>query len=308
MNSLADKLIAFFLDRKNRASYGYAQQMIPIAEKIKPDAVEKLKELADTPDFDRGFRVRSNQDPETAKLLNGETTVDEMLTRAPKLPVETRRQVYQNAASRLVAEGNVTRARQIITDNFSDEALTSAQENINWSYVHTLIGQGKYNEAEVLIDEFQEQNRLSGLISLADAIFNRDQTENQTRASAVLAKAASGLPSRPETSNEMQQFLSLIAAYTRIEPNEAFRMIDALAPQINELSEASAVVSGFQGTYNFRRGEMLLTTGNSFGVNLDGSVFRGLAQKDFDRTIALIGTFSRREMRVGFKQQLLESF
>lgn len=306
MKSLTDKLVNFFLSRTSQPAYGYLPQIIPIVEKLRPDALEKITELSKTPmDYHGGLR-RIVQDPETMKLLSGETPVEEMLAKAPDLPIEARRGVYQMAANRLASEGNIGRARQIVSENFSDEALTSAQESLNWSYIHQLISQGKYNEAEVLIDESNEQNRFSGLISLADSMYSRDMEANRTRAIGVLAKAASSLPARPENSNEMQQFISLIAAYTRIEPTEAFRIIDGLTPQVNELAEASAVVSGFQGTYNFRRGEMLLTNGYAFGVNIDGSVFRGLSQKDFDRTLALIGGFSRREMRVAFKQSLLD--
>lgn len=307
MKSLADKLVGFFLGSTSQPAYGYLHQVIPIVEKMRPDAVEKITELSKTPNGYPGGLRRVNTSPEIAKLLNGETPVEEMIAKAPGVPIENRGSIYQNAASRLVAEGNLARARQIINDNFSDEALKGAQETLNWSYIHRLINEGKYNEAEMLIDEFSEQNRFSALISLADSMHSRDTEANQLRAAGILAKASAGLPPRPETSTDMQQLISLISAYTRIEPNEAFRILDSLAPQLNELAEASAVVSGFQGTYNFRRGEMLITNGHSFGVNLDGSVFRGLAQKDFDRTLALIGTFSRREMRVSFKQHLLDN-
>ncbi len=307
MKSLADKLVSFFLGRTAQPSYGYLQQVAPIVEKMRPDALEKITELSKMPSGYYGGLRRTAADPEVAKLLNGETPIEEMIARAPNVPIESRAGIYQNAASRLVAEGNLSRARQIINDNFSDEALRSAQESLNWSYIHRTINEGKYGEAEVLIEEFNEPNRFSAMISLADAMYSRDMQANQSRAAGVLAKAAASLPPRPETSNEMQQFISLIAAYTRIQPNEAFRILDSLIPQINELTEASAIVSGFQSTYNFRRGEMLLTNASAFGVNIDGSIFRGLAQKDFDRTLALIGTFSRREVRVGFRQNLLDS-
>lgn len=306
MKALADKLVNFFLGRTSQPAYGYLQQMIPIVEKLRPDAVEKINELSKNSNGYHGIR-RISQDPEIAKLLDRETPLEEVIAKAPSVPIENRGGIYQNAANRLIAEGNIARARQIINENFSDDALKSAQDSLNWTYVHRMINDGKYNEAEVLIEEFSEQNRFSALISLADSIYNRDTEANQARAAGVLAKAAAGLPTRPENSNDMQQFVSLIAAYTRIQPAEAFRILDSLSPQINELAEASAVVSGFQGTYNFRRGEMLLSNGNSFGINLDGSVFRGLAQKDFDRTLGLIGAFSRREMRVKFKQDLLDN-
>lgn len=305
MKSLADKLIAFLLERGNQYGYPYAQQMVQVAEKMRPDAVEKLKELG-VNSRRQGFSS-IQQDPNLSRLMKQETPIEQVLAEAPKLPADTRRQVYHSAANRLVAAGDLARARQVINDNFSDEALTNAEESLNWYYSHQLINQGKFTEAEALIDEFPEGNRLSALISLANAMFSRDAAENKTRALGVLEKARAGLPPRPENNNEMQHTMQLIAAYTRIEPAEAFRMLEGMVPQINELAEASVVISGFQGNNNIRRGELVISNGVSLGAHVDLSIIRVLAQKDFDRTMGLIGTFARREMRVSLKQQLLET-
>lgn len=123
---------------------------------------------------------------------------------------------------------------------------------------------------------------------------------------ALIEKARGQLPAKPETSNEMSQTMQIIGAYSRIEPAEAFRMFDGLVQQINELTEAAVIVNGFQGGYSIRQGEMLVSQGNSMGIYFDFSIFRNLAQIDFDRTLSMIGAFSRREMRVNLKQQLLE--
>lgn len=307
MRSLADKMITFFLDRANLAAAANAQQMVPIAEKMRPDAVEKLKELGKAAYSRHGGFEPYGRDAEVTRLLDQGTPVDEILAAAPKLPVEHRRQVFHSLANRLVAAGEVGRANQVIRENFADDALTNAQESLNWYYVRQLIGQGKYAEAEVIINEFPEGNRFSALISMANSVYQRSPEENKTHALGILAKAAAGVQSVPETSTEMQQSIQLIGAYAEIEPAEAFRIFDSLIPQINQLAEASVVINGFQGNYNFRRGEMLISNGNSFGVYIDASMLWKLAQKDFERTNAMIGTLSRREMRIGIRQQLLES-
>ena len=75
--------------------------------------------------------------------------------------------------------------------------------------------------------------------------------------------------------------------------------------QINELTEAWAIVNAFQGG-NVRQGEYLLTNGFNFGVYIDPSTYRTLAQKDFDRTMPLIDGLRRREMRILILTSLLE--
>ena len=59
-----------------------------------------------------GF-CRMSQDPEVTKLLNGETSVEEMLAGAAKLPVESRSQVYQSAANKLAGTGDCQRLDDI---------------------------------------------------------------------------------------------------------------------------------------------------------------------------------------------------
>ena len=304
MRSLADKLVAFVLERGSQSGYPYTQQLIPIAEKMRPDAVEKLNELNQNAPR-RGFaRV---EDPNYRRLMQNETPIEQILAEAPKIPVEMRRSIYHQAANRLAAAGDIARARQILSDNFSDEALVNAQESLNWFQAHQLINQGKFAEAEALIEEFPEGNRFSALISLAETVFNRDRVENKNQALGILSKAGSGIPSRPENNNELQQSVQLIAAYSRIEPSEAFRILEGLVPQINELSEAMMVVNSFNGAYNIRRGESVIAVGGPVGVQVDGSLIRGLAGVDFERTLTLVAGFSRRETRVSLKQQLLES-
>ena len=304
MSSLAERLISFYIERGAQYGYGMGQQIIQIAEKLAPSSVEKLKQVEKVMP-QHGFRGIS-QDPEVAKLLNGETSVEEMLAGAAKLPVESRSQVYQSAANKLAGTGDFAGARSVLNEYFSGDALESAENTLNWTYSQHLINAGRFIEAEALIDEFPDSNRISALLSLANSVFSRDEEKNKSYAVALLEKARGQLPAKPETSNEMSQMMQIIGAYSRIQPAEAFRMFDGLVQQINELTEAAVIVNGFQGGYSVRHGEMLISQGHSMGIYFDSSIFRNLAQMDFDRTLSVIGGISRREMRVSLKQQLLE--
>lgn len=106
----------------------------------------------------------------------------------------------------------------------------------------------------------------------------------------------------------MSYLTQIINAYSMIEAGEAFRIFETLIPQINELTEAAVIVHGFQGGYNVRRGEILVSQSGSIGMHLDISILRNLAKTDFDRALGLIGSFSRRETRINLRQQLLEGW
>ena len=86
MRSLAEKLIDFYVERGSQSGYWLGPQMIPIAEKLAPASVEKLKQV--NKNMPQGWH-RGTQDAEIAKLINGESSVEEMLAGAVKLPVES---------------------------------------------------------------------------------------------------------------------------------------------------------------------------------------------------------------------------
>jgi hypothetical protein len=306
MRNLADKLISFNLKQSGNYGYYNPYQIIPIAEKLAPAAVEQLKKLQRT-----GSRhgIYVEYDPEINKLLNNsETTAEQLLAEAKKIPVNSRRQIYQTASNKLAQQGDWSRATEVLTDNFSDDALEEAIRNLNWQYSHHLMNEGKFAEAERIIDEMPENTRQSSLINLATVIYQKNPEENKSYAVAVLEKTRALISEKPENSTEMGNLMQIIAAYSNIEPTEAFRLFDPLIPQMNELADAAVILNGFQGNSNIRQGEFLMTQGISYGYyGADFSVLRTLAKNDFDRAMNLIDTFTRREIRIALKLQLAES-
>ncbi|MEP7076223.1 MAG: hypothetical protein ABI878_10460 [Acidobacteriota bacterium] len=305
MRQLSEKLISYFLGEGGSEAYYLAYSIMPIAEKLSPSSVESLKRVAKTsPRGDMGFPY----DPDVQKLLSGETTPDQMLAEAKKYSSNWQRQIYQSAANKLVNAGNMSRAMEVLMENFSDDALEEALRNLNSQYANSLIGAGKFTEAEQLIDLMPESSRPSALINLANSLYPRNPSENKTLALAILNKARALAGERPETSNDMYPLMQIISAYANIEPVEAFRLYESLVPQMNELTDAAAVINGFQGGANIRDGEYVLNQGNSFGFyGADFSMLSTFSKSDFDRTVKLIDSFNRREVRISLKLQLIES-
>ena len=302
MKSLADKLISGYLQQGDR--YGFsAYSILPIAEKFSPGSVEQLKQKQRNVGR-HGFH--SDYDPDISKLLNGETTAEQLLSEAKKFPKNSRRQIYQTAASMFAQQGDIQRAKEVLADTFSDEALEEAIRNLDWQYSYSLISQGKFAEAERMIDEFPENTRFGALVNLANAIYQQDPA-NKSYSMTVLGKARASISEKPEDTTEMAELMQIIMAYSTIESVEAFRLFESLIPQINELSEAAGIIYGFQRGSNVKNGEFLLTNGNPAGFYLtDFSVLAKLAKSDFDRLTILIDGFSRRESRIALKLQLAE--
>ncbi|HVF48344.1 MAG TPA: hypothetical protein VNA17_12320 [Pyrinomonadaceae bacterium] len=301
MRLLTERLIAFYLEPTQHYYGHYLPQLIQAAEKLVPGSVARLKQVH------AENQRRLNIDPQQEsinKLLSGESTPEMLIGEAAKYQINSRGRIYESAASKLVQQGHYDRARQVLEDNYSDDALENALANIKSNQISRYQNEGRFAEAEQLIDQMPESSRLSALINLANAAFAKNKDENGAYAGALLAKARGALPDRPENANEMGNLLQVVSAYSSIDPEEAFRTLSGLVPQLNELAEASIVVHGFQGGSHIRQGEMQMTNGNSLGFYIDESLFVRLAEKDFARTTALIDGFSRREIRIQMKLQL----
>ena len=302
MKSLADKLISFYLQQGDR--YGYPSEGIfPIAKTFAPESVEKLKQKL-------GFNPQRNSDsdyyPKIGELLNGEATAEQLLDEAKKFPKDLRQSIYLSAVNKFARQEEWSRAKEVLTDAFSDDFLETAIHNLDLQHSNRLIGQGKFAEAERMIDEFPENMRLGALVNFANTIYQQDAA-NKSYSMAILGKARALIAENPEDSTEMEELMQIISAYLVIESVEAFRLFKSLIPQINELSEAIAVINGFERGSNVKNGEFILTSGNPVGSYLtDSSILAKLAESDFDRLTILIDGFSRHESRIALKLQLAE--
>ena len=306
MRALAQKVITTYIEKSQTMGYVPVSTLEPFGKRlVSPALMSQLKKVAaSTGNFGHGRPVE--QDPEYAKLMATNPTAEAMLAEAKKFSPDTRRSIYQSAANKLSDAGQYERAVAMLGEQFEDDALDNAISSLNWYHSHLLVQRGDFDGAEAMMMQFNESNRISALTSLAMTIFNKDQKENRSRASALLQRVRSLMPDMPETSTEFSQLLQLVGTMAAIEPNDAFRNFEPVVPRINELTEAWAVVNAYQGG-NIKQGEYSLAGGYNLGLYIDPSMMRALAQSDFSRTMAMIDGFRRREMRLMLLMGLLES-
>ena len=303
MQSLAAKIVnAYIADQRIAGAIG--QSIMPIAEKLRPSSVESIKKVNARMYPQSGG---SELDAAYQKLVRSETPVEEMLAGADKFPMHTRRQIYQTASNRLMGAGNWQAARQVITENFASDDTNHELTNFDQQLVYNLIGQGKFAEAENIIDGMPLQYRVQLLVNLANSMYARDQKENRAQTAAVLSKARQLISEKPENVIEMGNLMQVVNGYGQIEPQEAMQLFESVIPKLAELTDAAAVLNGFQINSNVRDGEFLVTHGSpldQFGGN--SYIFTTFARADLDRTINLIESFKRVEIRISLKLQLLD--
>lgn len=304
VHDLASKLIAAFISDPKVGPY-IGQPVIQIAEKFSPSTVDAVKK-ASSHIFTQG--ERNETDLAFQKLMESDTPPEQMLAAASKFSLDSRRQIYQSASNKFMGRGDTKAARDVLSENFTDDARDQMLNNFDMQNAYNLIGQGKFAEAEQVIDGLPEEQRVPALVNLANSVFGRDQKENKTYALALLTKAGQLTNEKPENSSEMSMLTQVIAGYSNIDPAEAIRIFEGLVPKINELSDAAAVINGFQNGSNVREGEFVISQGDpfySYGAN--PSLIGPLAKFDFDRTMRLIDSFSRQEMRISLRLKLAEN-
>jgi hypothetical protein len=301
LRDLAEKIVKFTL-RPNATSFYSNPSTLKIIEKYFPASIAQIKQKQ------YKFENQGGQYQGYNKLMNGEATSEELLSQAEKYPRSYRNEIYRRAAEKTAQSGNVVEAQKIITTNLSEEEAKGYLSQLNYNLATQAISQGKFNEANQLINQIPEESmRQSTLVYLATSIYQKAPEENQKWAASVLDEARALIPNEPEKTSEINALVNVAAAYAQIEPAQAFRLIESLTSPLNEYSEAAAVVAKFNDYGNFRKGEYPMSSGNNpLGVYNLTNVLQTLKGNDFDRVIRFTNGFNRLDVRVSLLIQLVD--
>lgn len=302
---LAEKVIGTYITDGQQIGWLPFEQLEPMAKRFTPASYEPLRKVATSTRM-RGFGHQTSFDPDYRKLMESNPTAEAIAAAAKNFDPATQQTAYIAAANKLTENGQYQTAVAMLNEKMEGEALENALSSTNWYYAHHLMQKGQYDAAESVMLEFNESNRISALTSLALTVFNANREENRARAAGILNRVRAFLPDRPENQNDMSQIFAVINALAEIGPAEGFRMMEPLTEQLNQLTEAFAVVQAYQGGGMMREGEYVMAHGFNFGVYLDPNMLRNLSNKDPDRAIAFVDGFARREVRILLRLSLLE--
>jgi hypothetical protein len=302
LRRLAAKMSDDWLAAKNNQFYGYWNSSAVI-ERFFPERAARIKKQAES----SNNQNQTDDSQEYTKLMGSETPPEEMIAGAGKLPSNYRNEILRSAAQRFADKGNFAQAERILQENIGDEQgeYYLSQFYLNRSY--QLMNDGKYDEANGYINRITDENqRVNGLINLANSAYQRDKKENQKLAESILSQARALLPAEPETQNDLNAMAYLATIYAQIDTNESFRLVESLQPTINELIQANFVLMKFRSYGGVRQGEMQIVGGNNLGIyNLENTM-RALKEKDFERTLQFANGFNRIETRIWLQLQLID--
>jgi hypothetical protein len=236
---------------------------------------------------------------------------DELIAMAAKSQEEFKHMLYQQAATKLVEQGDTARARQIMKDFLPAEGVWDPLfAEIERKEREQAVKEGKLEEARKSVLELESnEERALALIELA---MKAEAEKDQKSQRELLKEAGELLGDQMETRSQVEAQIALAAASLNTAPDRGFEIMGSAIDRLNTVLNAVATITRFdQGgittlSANALEGEMRLNAGEFTNIttNLDQQLL-AFALKDFDRTVAVLKRWQVNEVRLAICLTLL---
>jgi hypothetical protein len=282
------------------------QSMMPVVEKYAPARVGQIRQKAPPAVVvDEDDEAEGDEMVEMGKYrkLIDTDSVDELLSAAPKASEGMREMLYQRAASKMMEEGDVERARQVITEKVQNpEQRKQMLAQLDKVAASTAAQQGKVEQTRKMLATLHtNEERVMLLAQLASGAAAKGQKKIALQ---LLEEARGMLGQRAKNINQLGAQLMVARAYAQLDPSRSLAILEPIVDQLNELLGAATVLGGFFVEELVRDDEIMLGPlsmffGAASNVLLQQYVvdITTLARADFDRTKALVDRFQRDEIR-----------
>ena len=265
---------------------GYAPASVPIVEK-------RVVELS-TPTDPQSARWKKYQE-----AINSGTPEDGLgeISRAPQ---EMREQLYQQLALKVMSQGDIPRARQIVKEHVRGPAQRrQVLANIDQQAIFLDLSKGRIEEALRGVSNLRTSRERAMVLS--QIVSQLGPGRKRAAALDLLEQARSmlGVSTRVENQEQMSALLEIARAFSRYDSKRAFEIVEPLLDQFNQMSAAALVLDGF-GERTFQDGEFALQNGSTLG-NIASQLMVALgtlATSNFDRAKAAAERIERPEVRI----------
>lgn len=217
-----------------------------------------------------------------------------------KMPAGVKEQLYTQLAFHESQKGNLTRARQIVSENISNPwQRRQALMQIDQQEIYQSMNQGKVDQLLRLVSGFRNPRERAQQLS---QVTNYIGPGLKRAAALNLLEQARNLvgPSvEAQSQEEMQALLEIARAFSRYDVKRSFEILDPLIEQFNALSVAARTLNGFGNDYYYDD-ELDLQNNSPVAIVLTqmSSVLGTTAVINFDRTKATADRISAPEARL----------
>ena len=265
-NKLADTILA---SPGTMQQASILQRAMASFERIIPTRVPQLKgKLAE---IEKALPAEAKRLREQERSWNANLSPEEILADILKTRDEfARHNLYSRLGSKIIALEDEARAKRLI-EQIPD---TATRDRIRDQYAAAQIDRtaagGKLDDARSQIAAIAKTStRIQRLISLARSYEARKTDESHKTAMELMAEARSLVNQFPEDESELADLMTVISGYATVEPETAFKLFDPIITQVNEVMQASAILSKYnRRDRSFRKGELVMSVSGGSNVNL----------------------------------------
>lgn len=287
---------------------------LPSIEKLAPERAAQLKLREAQIKKPAGNSASGARGNANAPKWNPNDTPEAIIAAAGKISDQRERyNALQTASNKIGQIADEARAKKII-DSIPDERLrTQARERFEANRANKLTSEGRLEEAKAAIAaQPNPRMRIQQTVSLAMQFF-RKNTEKDREVAAELMMAAKG-QTNPYIENEddLADHMQLITGYALMEPDTAFRMMEPIMDQFNDMINASAVLARYnKNDRTFKKGELSMRVNGAGNGMLPFRYImqiQSLARVDIDRMSLLADRYQRNDARTLMKLYVLQGY
>ena len=217
-----------------------------------------------------------------------------------KMPAEVKEQQYLQLAYNEGANGDLTRAREIVNERIANPfQRRQALKQLEQTEMYQALNKGKVEDVLRILSGFRNsRERAQQLSQIAMQI---GPGLKRATALRILEQARGMLSSEMQAENgdQMQALLEVARAFLRYDAKRSFEIIDPLVEQFNVLSAAARTLNGFGNDY-YNDEELDFQNGNSVVnvVTQMSSVLGNMAVVNFERAKATADRIRAPEARL----------
>jgi hypothetical protein len=313
LKEIADKLFNTFMQPSNSLGMTMAMtQAMPGLEKLIPEKIALLKQKQTEAMKNLPPEIKRMQQQQ--KLWNPNSTPEEILADLPKLNEYEKASAYQSVSNKIAQIEDEARAKKLIEQIPDEKARQNASELYESAKISRTAKDGKLDEAKKLIGSLsKKKTQIFQLVSLA-LDFHKKGTEKDLETAVNLMKDAKALANEyPEDEGELNDLMEIVKGYATVNADEAFRIFEPIVDQINDIVQATAILSKYnRRNQNFKKGELVMKVN---GYSWDGLLlFRYINQiqllgkADLNRMSLFSDKFQRSDTRIIVKLFVAQGF